>query len=229
MIDCSIFLHFVRYNFIQGVKYITLKCKQAMKRRSIPGLMEFKQWIIIKFPMKEGLNTPHEIRVLWETHFDEKVDVLQIIRVLMNKVRWGREYLQDEHRSGRPPLDDIDVAILCIIDTFLLSGRWSLRRRSRSFAAQYYTTCTKVLNFDHFIYDGLYIWWLMIECENGKKTHNRWYLFSKQTPWTNENISCLETNYNSFSHNSFAECSLQRDIISQQLWGEIFKPSNQCL
>jgi hypothetical protein len=79
-----------------------------------PFMMEYDQRVIIRFLSNER-TTADEITTRLQIQLAEHAYKLRIVRFWIGEVRFGRQDLHDEIRTGRPPLDDIDVKILAIL------------------------------------------------------------------------------------------------------------------
>jgi hypothetical protein len=51
-----------------------------------------------------------------QTQFDEHIYQFRRIRFWITEARLGRQDLHDEIRTGKPPLNDLDMKILAILD-----------------------------------------------------------------------------------------------------------------
>jgi hypothetical protein len=76
--------------------------------------MELEQRIMVKFLMRESLDA-NQILARLQMHFGKNAYASRTIRFWIAEFRRGGEDSHDEHRSGRPPLDDRNSGILAII------------------------------------------------------------------------------------------------------------------
>jgi hypothetical protein len=72
--------------------------------------MESDQRIIIRFLCKE-LVSPEDVHARLEAQFEDTTYREQSVRRCFQSVRQGSEDLHDEGRSGRPPIDFLEVRI----------------------------------------------------------------------------------------------------------------------
>jgi hypothetical protein len=77
--------------------------------------MEYDQRVIIRFLWNEEIDA-HKIAHRFQAQFGEHVYKLQTVRFWIAEVRLGHQDFHDEIRTGRPPLGDLDVKILAILD-----------------------------------------------------------------------------------------------------------------
>jgi hypothetical protein len=84
--------------------------------------MEYDQSVIIWFPSNKAI-AADEITTRLQTQFAEHAYKLRTVRFWIGEVRFGRQDLYDEIRTGRRPLDDVDTKILAIFKTNLLSSQ----------------------------------------------------------------------------------------------------------
>jgi hypothetical protein len=75
--------------------------------------MDVDQRAIIKFLENEGADA-RQIAAELQAQFGEYDDQTRTVQFWMTEIRPGRQYLHDETRSRRPPLDDLDGKILAI-------------------------------------------------------------------------------------------------------------------
>jgi hypothetical protein len=83
-------------------------------------MMEYDQRVIIRFLWNERIDA-NQITARLQTQFDEHVYKLGTIWFWIVEVRFGRQDIHDEIRTGRPPLDDLDAKILTILDKSFLN------------------------------------------------------------------------------------------------------------
>jgi hypothetical protein len=78
-----------------------------------PFVIEYDQRVIIRFLSNEGIGAD-EITTRLQAQFGEHTYKVRTVRFWVTEVRFGRQDLHDESRTGRPPLDDLDAKILAI-------------------------------------------------------------------------------------------------------------------
>jgi hypothetical protein len=69
--------------------------------------MNLEQQIIIRFPDREHTE-PRDIHARLSAHFGDAAHSLKSVQRWCQYIRQGRELLDDEPRSGRPPIDFLD-------------------------------------------------------------------------------------------------------------------------
>jgi hypothetical protein len=104
-----------------------------------PFMMEHDQRVIIRFLSNEGI-ADDEIIIKLQAQFVEHVYKLRTVQFWIGEVRFGRQDLHDEIRTGRPPLDDCDAKILAILNK-------SAFESARSIAERLHVSRTIVLNY----------------------------------------------------------------------------------
>jgi hypothetical protein len=77
--------------------------------------IEHDQRVIIRFLWNERINT-HEITRRLQAQFGEHGYAIRTVRFWIAEVPIGRQDLHDEIHTGGPPLDDLDVTILAILN-----------------------------------------------------------------------------------------------------------------
>jgi hypothetical protein len=77
--------------------------------------MEDSQRVIGWFLCRECVSS-EDIHVRLEVHFGNAADSERSVRGWCQYVRQGREDLHDDVRSGRPPIDFLDIRILALLD-----------------------------------------------------------------------------------------------------------------
>jgi hypothetical protein len=71
-------------------------------------MMEHDQRVIIQCLWNQGINA-NQITARLQAQFGEHVYKLQMIQFGISEVRFDRQDLHDEIRTGRPPLDDLNA------------------------------------------------------------------------------------------------------------------------
>jgi hypothetical protein len=71
--------------------------------------------VIIRFLSNEEI-AADEITTRLQAQFAEYAYKLRTVRFWIGEVRFGRQEVHDEIRTGKPPLDDVDAKILAILD-----------------------------------------------------------------------------------------------------------------
>jgi hypothetical protein len=87
----------------------------TLKSVNSPFGMEYDQRVIIKFLLNEGADV-RDIADRLQEQFGEYIYKVQTVQFWIAEVRLGRQYLYDEIRIGKSPLDDFDAKILAILD-----------------------------------------------------------------------------------------------------------------
>jgi hypothetical protein len=77
--------------------------------------MEYNQRMIIRFLHNEGADIRNIIQIL-QTLLTQDAYALRTVQFWIGEVCCGRKYLHDENYVRRPPLDDLDMNILAILD-----------------------------------------------------------------------------------------------------------------
>jgi hypothetical protein len=77
--------------------------------------MELEQRIIIRFLYREHVE-PRDIHARLSAQFGDGVYSLRSIQRWCQYIRQGCELLDDERRSGRPPIDFLDIQILSSLE-----------------------------------------------------------------------------------------------------------------
>jgi hypothetical protein len=77
--------------------------------------MGHDQRVIIRFISNEGI-AADEITTRLQTQFSKHAYKLRTVRFWIGEVWFGRQDFHDEIRTGRPPLDDVDLKILAILN-----------------------------------------------------------------------------------------------------------------
>jgi hypothetical protein len=80
--------------------------------------MEYDQRVIIKFLWNKGVDASQNAARL-QKQFAEHAYQFQTIQFWITEIRRGRHDLNDEIRSRRPLLDDLDSKILAILNKSL--------------------------------------------------------------------------------------------------------------
>jgi hypothetical protein len=101
---------------------------QMLKSVTRPSMTEYDQRVIIRFLSNEGI-AADEIVTRFQAQFAEHAYKLRTVRLWIGEVRFGRQDLHDEIRTGRPPLDDIDAKILAILDKSPFGSARSIAER----------------------------------------------------------------------------------------------------
>jgi hypothetical protein len=73
--------------------------------------MDFEQRVIIRFLFKEGVDANY-IHTRLLAQFEDEASSLRSVQCWRQNVRQGRELMNDEPRSRRPPVDFLDIQIL---------------------------------------------------------------------------------------------------------------------
>jgi hypothetical protein len=87
--------------------------------------MEYDQRVIIRFLLNEGVDIRDIVDRL-QAQFGKHAYKLQTIQFWIIEVRFGRQDLHDEIHIGRPPLDDLDIKILAVLDKSLFESACSI-------------------------------------------------------------------------------------------------------
>jgi hypothetical protein len=87
--------------------------------------MDFEQRVIIRFLFKEGVDA-NDIHMRLLAQFGDEADSLRSVQRWCQYVRQGRELIHDEHRSGRPPVDFLDIQILSNLEKYPFHSAYSL-------------------------------------------------------------------------------------------------------
>jgi hypothetical protein len=90
--------------------------------------MEYDQRVIIKFLWNEGADI-HQSAARLQVQFAEHAYQLPTVQFWITEMRHGRQYLDDEIRNGRPPLDDLHSKILVILDKSPFESAYSIAER----------------------------------------------------------------------------------------------------
>jgi hypothetical protein len=77
--------------------------------------MEYDQRVIIRFLWNEEIDA-HEIAHRLQAQFGEHANKFRTIQFWIAEVRLDHQDLHDEIHTGRPPLGDLDIKILAILD-----------------------------------------------------------------------------------------------------------------
>jgi hypothetical protein len=77
--------------------------------------LRYEQRIIIKFLLKEGLDPDHIVAKL-NQHYREHAYKPRTVYAWIGEITRGRKDLHDAIRSGRPILDDVDAAIIGLLN-----------------------------------------------------------------------------------------------------------------
>jgi hypothetical protein len=80
--------------------------------------MEYDQRVIIRFLCKQRVS-PEDIHALLEAWLGDATCTAyseQSVRRWRQYIRQGRKNLHDEVRSGRPPIDFLDIGILALLE-----------------------------------------------------------------------------------------------------------------
>jgi hypothetical protein len=94
-------------------------------------MMEYDQRVIIQFLWNKGI-AANQITARLQAQFDEHVYKLRTVRFSIAEVRFGCQDLDDEIRTGRPPLEDLDAEILAILDKSPFESACSIAERLRA-------------------------------------------------------------------------------------------------
>jgi hypothetical protein len=81
---------------------------ETLKYGKNPSMMEYDQRVIIRFLSNEGI-AAGEITTRLHAQFSEHAYKLRTVRLWIGEVRFGCQDLHDEIRTGRLPLDDVDL------------------------------------------------------------------------------------------------------------------------
>jgi hypothetical protein len=84
--------------------------------------------VIIRFISNQGI-TAGKITIRLQEQFTEHAYKLRAVRFQIGEVRFGRQGLHGEIRPGRPPLDDVDVKILAILNKSPFESARSIAER----------------------------------------------------------------------------------------------------
>jgi hypothetical protein len=87
--------------------------------------MNFEQRVIIRFLFKEGVDA-NDIHLRLLARFGDDVDSLRNVQRWCQYVRQGRELMHHEPRSGRPPVDFLDIQILSNLKKYPFHSAYSL-------------------------------------------------------------------------------------------------------
>jgi hypothetical protein len=90
--------------------------------------MEYDQRVIIRFLWTEGIGAS-EIITRLQVQFGEHAYKLRTVQFWITEVRFGRQELHDEIRTGKHPLDDLDAKILVILDKSPFESTRSIAER----------------------------------------------------------------------------------------------------
>jgi hypothetical protein len=77
--------------------------------------MDHDQRVLIKFVWNDGADA-RQIAARLQAQFVEHACQLGTVQFWIAEIRRGRQYLHDEIRSARAPLDNLDSKILAILD-----------------------------------------------------------------------------------------------------------------
>jgi hypothetical protein len=91
-------------------------------------MIEFDRRVIIRFLWNEE-NDANQITAKLQAQFGEHAYELRTARFWIAEVRFCPQDLYDEIRTGRPPLDDLDVKILAIFDKSAFESTCSIGER----------------------------------------------------------------------------------------------------
>jgi hypothetical protein len=87
--------------------------------------MKYDQRLIIGFLLNEGIDI-RDIADRLQAQFDKHADKLRTIQFWITEVQFGRQDLHDEIHTGIPPLDDLDIKILAVLDKSLFESAYSI-------------------------------------------------------------------------------------------------------
>jgi Mn-dependent DtxR family transcriptional regulator len=87
--------------------------------------MESDQRVIIRFLCKERVS-PEDILTRLEAQFGDPTSCPRSARGWCQYARQGREDLHDEVRSGRPPIDFLEIRILALLDEQHFQSAYSI-------------------------------------------------------------------------------------------------------
>jgi hypothetical protein len=79
--------------------------------------MEHNQRIIVRFLHNERSDA-HDIIQRFQAQFAQDIYELRTVQFWIGEVYRGHQDLHDENRMRKPPLDDLDVKILVILDKY---------------------------------------------------------------------------------------------------------------
>jgi hypothetical protein len=82
--------------------------------------MDFEQRVIIRFLFKESIDA-NDIHTRLLAQFGDEAYSLRSVQRWCKYVRQGRELMHDEPRSGRPPVDFLDIQILSNLEKTLFT------------------------------------------------------------------------------------------------------------
>jgi transposase len=103
--------------------------------------MEHDQRVIIRFLSNERI-AADEITTKLQAQFAKHAYKLRTVQFWIGEVRFGRQDLHDEIRTGRPPLDDVNAKSLAILYK-------SPSKSARSIAERLCISRTTVYNYLH--------------------------------------------------------------------------------
>jgi hypothetical protein len=87
--------------------------------------MELEQRIIIRF-LYRGHAEPRDINARLSAQFGDAAYSLRSVQLWRQYIQQGRELLDDEPQSGRPPIDFLDAQILSSLEKHPFHTTYSL-------------------------------------------------------------------------------------------------------
>jgi hypothetical protein len=91
-------------------------------------MFEYDQRVIIRFLWNKRIDA-NQITIRPQAQFDEHAYKLRTVRFWITEVRFGRQDLHDDIRTGRRPLDDRDAKIWAILDKSPFESACSIAER----------------------------------------------------------------------------------------------------
>jgi hypothetical protein len=119
-----------------------------------PSMIESDQRVTIRFLSNEGI-AADEMTTRFQAQFDQHAYKLRTPRFWIGEVRFGRQDLHDEIRTGRSPLDHVDAKILASLNKFAFESARSISERLR-------VSHARVLNHLHLLvgFKSFYLHWV---------------------------------------------------------------------
>jgi hypothetical protein len=129
--------------------------------------MNYDQRVIIRFLWNEGVDI-NQITAKLQAQFGEHVYKLQMVQFWIDEVQFGRQDLHDEICTAGPPLDDLDLKILAILDKPLFKSDCSISEKL-------YVGCAIVLEYLHVSIDfkSFHLRWVPYLLTNNLRQNGR--------------------------------------------------------